>query len=223
VYLNQPHLPLCPSVDQKEYAVDDFAPEGEHSLEFVDSDGSPFNPSGPVKYSIVDDEGSTLQEGTIDGSNIIPLNGVTAKTFQVIVDSHFIVEIEGMDEQQQADSPVEQIDDLVIPHSSDHPDEEFEIDENLEDVSPEETSEDDDKDDGSGTDGNTDQTNEGKESETGNESDNDDGKKEDDDTDDSSAAGTTDGDKSDDNDQSGPSGDDSGESQSQDDDTGETG
>lgn len=136
-------------VEQKEYPVPVFSAR-ENSLEFLDSDGNPFNPSGPLKYSIIGDDGSTLKEGTLQDSNIVTLEGVTAKSFRVIIDSHFVVRIEGIETpDEEADSPVEQIDRLVIPPSSDVPDDDFQILEDLDEVSSQEDSDNGDQEDGS--------------------------------------------------------------------------
>lgn len=124
-------------MERKEHPVPVIKKGGE-VLEFLDSEGNPFKPSGSVKYQLVGEDDSVLSEGTIDeDSNKISLSGISSKTFKVILDGHFIVEIDGAETpEEESDGPVEQIDELVIPPSSSDPDDELTLPEDFDAEQP---------------------------------------------------------------------------------------
>ncbi len=119
-------------MERKEHPVPVIEKGGE-VLEFLDAVGNPFKPSGSVKYQLIDEDGSVLSEGTIDeDSNKISLSGVSSKTFKVIVDSHFIVEVKGAETpEEESEGPVEQIDELTIPPSTSDPDDDLDLPEDF--------------------------------------------------------------------------------------------
>jgi clumping factor B len=124
-------------MERKEHPVPVIQKGGE-VLEFLDSEGNPFKPSGSVKYQLIAEDGSILSEGTLDeNSNTVSLSGVSSKTFKVMVDSHFVVEISGVKAlDEESGEPVEQIDELVIPPSSDDPDDELALPEDFDEDQP---------------------------------------------------------------------------------------
>lgn len=105
-------------MERKEHPVPVIEKSGGDVLEFLDSGGNPFKPSGSVKYQLVAEDGSVIKEGTIDeNSNTISLAGVAAKSFKVLVDSHFVTEVKGIEspEEESEEAPVERFEIIARP------------------------------------------------------------------------------------------------------------
>ena len=83
-------------MEQKQYSVDDFEFR-IHSLQVVDADGNPIDTSEPVAYKLVDEDGSVLKEGTLEGDNIISLDGVETRKFKVEFETLDVTDTEGFE------------------------------------------------------------------------------------------------------------------------------
>jgi hypothetical protein len=98
----------CIIVERKEHQVPVMSASGD-SLEVLDAEGNPYKPDGPVKYQIIGEDGSTLKEGTLEDTNLIPLDGVTTKTFRVVLENHFVLDVKGFEEPEEeaTEGPIE--------------------------------------------------------------------------------------------------------------------
>lgn len=98
-------------MERKEHPVPVITGSGD-SLEVLDADGNPYIPDGPVKYQILGEDGSTLKEGTLEDTNLIPLEGVTTKSFRVVLENHFVLDVKGFEspEEEASEGPIQSSD-----------------------------------------------------------------------------------------------------------------
>ncbi len=98
-------------MERKEHPVPVISASGD-SLEVLDAEGNPYKPDGPVKYQIIGEDGSTLKEGTLEDTNLIPLEGVSTKTFRVVLENHFVLDVKGFEspEEEATEEPIQPTD-----------------------------------------------------------------------------------------------------------------
>lgn len=102
-------------VEKKEHQVSDLS--AGDVLEIVDSEGNALIPSKPTDYRIVDEDGSTLKEGTLKDTNTIHLTGITTRRFRVFLDSYIVTDSKGYEPPEREDVKIEESD-TTVPEAS---------------------------------------------------------------------------------------------------------
>lgn len=83
-------------------------------LEVVDSDGNPFAPSEPTNYRLVDEDDSTLKEGTLQDTNIISLKEIETRRFRVLLESYVVTDTKGFEAPEREEMQIEESN-MVVP------------------------------------------------------------------------------------------------------------